>query len=185
MGIARHSPLVWSWMMRQPSGNSRKIRVNKPCGCLPLDKVSRNLSADERRLRSQHLDLQVLELQLAHFGIRRLVFLAIALQRRLPAVGFGSAGKESQGRRVPVARHESFQVMLVPGLDLRRAAPLESRPPGSARMPIGPGPTATALSPAINSTAVVRKASSSCLRHARARSAPVVRNAAQDLEREF
>src|ERR1035438_1788354 len=59
---------------------------------------------------SEHLNLDVGHLQFAHLGIGGLILFAIALQGRLPALGFGGAGKENQLPRIPVSGHETFEI---------------------------------------------------------------------------
>src|SRR6516162_6038434 len=83
-----------------------------------LGECEMKLPTNKCALRSEHLDLEVGELQLAHFSICRLIVLTIALERRLPAFGFTGARKECQSGRVPISRHEGFEVVPVPGVDL-------------------------------------------------------------------
>src|ERR1700728_3865494 len=52
---------------------------------------------------------------MARAGIR----CPVAIQRRLPACGLLAARKESQVWRVPVARHEAVQVVMIPRVLLR------------------------------------------------------------------
>src|SRR5215469_6649456 len=87
-------------------------------GLFAIGECEAELAANKGTLWSEHLDPEVGELQLAHFSICRVIVLAIALERRLPAFGFTSARKECQSGRVPISRHEGFQVVPVPGVDL-------------------------------------------------------------------
>src|SRR5215831_13383531 len=100
--------------LRKLTEDQRKQTV----GLFAIGECEAELAANQGTLRSKHLDPEVGELQLAHFSIRRLIVLAIALERRLPAFGSTSARKECQSGRVPISRHEGFEVVPVPGVDL-------------------------------------------------------------------
>src|SRR6476660_690209 len=83
-------------------------------------------TAHESRIIPKGLDLQIAEFQAPHFSPGLLIVLAIAIDGALPAGGLLSSGEERQVGRVPVARHEAFEVMAVPGLLLL----LEESPDG-------------------------------------------------------
>src|SRR5713101_2249095 len=76
-------------------------------------------TADEGRIRAQDLDAQAGEFQLSHLMPGARIGRAITFNRGLPSATFFRAGKERELRRIPVACHEGFQIVLVPRLLLR------------------------------------------------------------------
>ncbi len=77
------------------------------------------MSADEGRVRSQQIDIQIVEVELAHLFAFALVALSVMIQRGLPARGCVRAREEGQIRRAPISPHETFEIMRVPRVYLR------------------------------------------------------------------
>ena len=75
-------------------------------------------AANERRLRAEKFDSQVLKIEMSHRVVIGLVALLVAIERRLPTARFSVIGEEGQIRGVPISGHEAFQIATVPGCDL-------------------------------------------------------------------
>src|ERR1017187_8775527 len=71
-------------------------------------------ATDESRLWPQHFDAQVGELQRSHLMAGTRIGRLIAVQGRWPSTGLLGAGEESQVGGVPVSRHESVKVVMIP-----------------------------------------------------------------------
>src|SRR5262245_2268863 len=65
-------------------------------------------------LRTEDVDLDLAEGDLAHFAPLALVELAVALQCGLPTAGLRLAGEEAEVLGFPVAIHEPGKIALVP-----------------------------------------------------------------------
>ncbi len=103
-------------MIFQPSGNLRKIRVKRPWGVLPFDKVKCQAPRTKACFGAEDFNTQVGEIELAHFVAGTGVGGAIAVEGGLPSASFFCVGKEREVGRIPVSGHEGVEIVTVPGV---------------------------------------------------------------------
>src|SRR5579859_5462289 len=94
-------------------GQAPKDKREQSAGAV-LASLQMPAAAHQGAIRTEFLNLQIGERQLAHLLSLALIAVHIAIERRLPAPRALAAGKEAQLRRRPVAGHESLQIALVP-----------------------------------------------------------------------
>ena len=85
------------------------------------------LPADESRIGGESFNLQAGKFQFAHLPASALVGLAITIKRALPPGRALCARKERQLWRIPIARHESLEIVAVPGILLIVERPFDGR----------------------------------------------------------
>jgi hypothetical protein len=86
------------------------------------------LSAHKPCFRAQQLNAQIGKFKLPHLMSATCVGRSITVHRGLPSIVLLRAGEKCEIGRVPVAGHERFEVVTVPGFLLGDDDMLDSRP---------------------------------------------------------